>query len=84
MESAHPQGAKFLDECSLQKGSGQNQEWVFCHKNEKWKSSMISEESTSYKPAQMVWGAIWLNERGQPQQSPLVIMDHDPDAPCGG
>jgi hypothetical protein len=35
---------KFSDECSLQKGSGQNQEWVFRYKNEKWKSSMITEE----------------------------------------
>ena len=38
---------KFSDECSLQKGSGQNQEWVFRHKDEKWKSSMVTEESTS-------------------------------------
>jgi transposase len=75
---------KFSDECSLQKGSGQNQEWVFCHKDEKWKPSMITEESTSQKPAQMVWGAIWLDERGQPRRSPLVIMDRDPDAPRGG
>jgi transposase len=45
---------KFSDECSLQKGSGQNQEWVFRYKNEKWKSSIIAEESTSCKPAQMV------------------------------
>jgi transposase len=32
----------------------------------------------------MVWGAIWLNECGQPQRSPLVIMDRDHNAPRGG
>ena len=32
----------------------------------------------------MVWGAIWLDERGQPRRSPLIIMDRDPDAPRSG
>jgi hypothetical protein len=39
---------------------------------------MITEVSTSRPPAQMVWGAIWLDERGRPRRSPLVIMDRDP------
>ena len=45
---------------------------------------MITEELNSRRPAQMVWGAIWLDERSQPRRSPLVIMDRDPDAPRGG
>lgn len=45
---------------------------------------MITGLSTSQVPAQMVWGAIWLDARGQPRHSPLVIMERDPDAPRGG
>jgi transposase len=45
---------------------------------------MISQVSTGQKPAQMVWGAIWLDERGRPRRSPLVIMERDPNAPRGG
>jgi hypothetical protein len=41
---------------------------------------MITEVSTSRLPAQMVWGAIWLDERGRPRRSLLVIMERDPDA----
>jgi transposase len=32
----------------------------------------------------MVWGAIWLDRRGRPKRSPLVIMERDPNAPRGG
>jgi transposase len=45
---------------------------------------MITELSTSCRPQQMVWGSIWLDERGCPRRSPLVIMERDPDAPRGG
>jgi transposase len=71
---------KFSDECSVQKGAGYNQEWCFRYKWEKWKREMISEIGTSRKPAQMVWASVWLDERGRPRRSPLVIMDRDPDA----
>jgi transposase len=75
---------KFSDECSVEKGSGHNQEWCFRFPWEKWKPEMISALPTSRKPAQMVWGAIWLDERGRPRRSKLVIMERDPDAPrCG-
>ena len=45
---------------------------------------MISALPTSRKPAQMVWGSIWLDERGRPRRSKLIIMERDPDAPRGG
>lgn len=45
---------------------------------------MLTEVSTSRKPAQMVWGCIWLDERGHPRGSKLVIMERDSDAPSGG
>jgi transposase len=75
---------KFSDKCSIQKGSGHNTEWCFRYPDEKWTPSMITEHSTSRAPAQMVWGAIWLDERGRPRRSPLVIMDRDSDAPHNG
>jgi transposase len=45
---------KFSDECSVQKGSGANQEWCFRYPWKKWKPEMLDPTSTSLKPAQMV------------------------------
>ena len=75
---------KFSDECLLQKGSGHTQEWCFRYPHEKWDHDMITEASPSRPPAQMVWGSIWLNKKGRPRRSPLVIMQRDPDAPHNG
>jgi transposase len=75
---------KFSDECSIQKGSGHEQEWCFRYPWQKWNREMISPQSTSRKPAQMVWASIWLDERGQPRRSPLVIMKRDSNAPHNG
>jgi transposase len=71
---------KFSDECSVQKGSGANQEWCFRSPWEKWKPEMLDPVGTSRKPAQMVWGCVWLDERGVARRSKLVIMERDPDA----
>jgi hypothetical protein len=76
----HQRTVKFLNECSVQKGSGQNQEWCFWFPWEKWKPEMITAMGTGCKPQQMVWAAIWLDEWGCPRRSKLVIMNHDPDA----
>jgi transposase len=35
-------------------------------------------------PAQMVWACIWLDKRGRPRRSKLVIIERDPDAAHGG
>jgi transposase len=75
---------KFSDKCSVQKGSGSNQEWCFCFPWEKWKREMITEVSTSGKPSQMVWASIWLDKHGRLQRSNLVIMERNSDAPRGG
>ena len=45
---------------------------------------MIHEESTGNRPAQMVWASIWLDRRGRPRRSPLIIMERDPDSPRNG
>jgi hypothetical protein len=45
---------------------------------------MISEISTSRKPAQMVWASVWLDERGRPRRSKLIIMQRNINAPKGG
>lgn len=80
----HRRTLKFSDECSIQKSSGHNTEWCFRYNDEKWKPRMLTEVSTAVKPAQMVWAAIWLDERGCSRRSDLIIMQRDPDAPHGG
>jgi hypothetical protein len=45
---------------------------------------MLTECSTSKKPAQMVWASVWLDECGHPRRSELVIMERNPDTPRGG
>ena len=80
----HRRTLKFSDECSIQKSSGHNTEWCFRYNDEKWKPRMLIEVSTAVKPAQMVWAAIWLDERGCSWRSDLIIMQRDPDAPHGG
>jgi hypothetical protein len=69
---------EFWDECSVQKGAGNNQEWCFCFPWENWKLEMITTVGTGRKPAQMVWASVWLDECGRSRRSKLVIMDRDP------
>ena len=71
---------KLSDERSVQKGSSSNQEWCFRFPWEKWKPEMLDPIGTSRKPAQMVWACVWLDERGHPRRSKLVIMERDPNA----
>lgn len=70
----------FCDECSVQKGSGNNTERCFHFPWEKWKKEMITGVATGKQPAQMVWGCIWIDERGRGRRSPLVIMERSNDA----
>jgi transposase len=56
---------RFSDECSVQKGVQPNNEWVFRYPWEKWKPSMITEQTTSRAPQQMVWASIWIDSRGR-------------------
>jgi transposase len=71
---------KFSDECSVQKGSGGDQDWCFRFPWEKWKPEMLDPTGTSRKPARMVWACVWLDERGRPRRSKLIIMERDPNA----
>lgn len=45
---------------------------------------MLTETTTARQPAQMVWAAVWLDDRGQPRRSELIIMERDPNAPNSG
>jgi hypothetical protein len=74
----------FSNECSVEKGSGQNKEWVFQFPWEQWKPTMLQTDNTSQKPAQMVWASIWLDKCGCLRRSQLVIMERNSDAPRGG
>lgn len=80
----HQRPIKFSDECSVQKGVGQTREWAFTYPNEIWKTKLVTQKPSSRLPAQMVWGAIWLDRRGRPRRSELIIMERDSDAPRGG
>lgn len=80
----HRRTIKFSDECSVQKGSGHQREWCFRYPDEKWKADMITELTPSQGPQQMVWGAIWVDSRGHPRRSSLIMMERDSDTPRGG
>lgn len=75
---------KFSDECSVQRGSGKIAEWCFRFPHEKYDPNMITEKEKGKQMSQMVWGAIWVDERGCARRSELVIMDRDPDSPRNG
>jgi len=49
---------KFSDECSVQRGSGRETEWVFRFPHEKYRPDMITEKEKGKKISQMVWGCI--------------------------
>ena len=78
------QPVKFSDECSVQKGAGHTQEWCFRYPEKKWDHEMVTEVPTGRRAAQMVWTCIWLDERGRPRRSKLVIIERDPDDLKGG
>jgi len=75
---------RFSDECSVQKGRGADAEWVFCYPYEKWQPRMISAQSTSRAPQQMVWASIWIDSNGRTKRSPLIIMERDTSTPRHG
>lgn len=45
---------------------------------------MITETTTARQRAQMVWAAVWLDRRGRPQRSELIIIERDPNAANSG
>jgi hypothetical protein len=60
------------DECSVERGRGKRDEWVFRTLEQKWQVGMVQTYGTNKNMKTMVWGAFWDHGR-----SPLYIMDRD-------
>ncbi len=60
------------DECSLKRGRGKRDEWVFCIPAQKWDVDKVQTYGTNRNMKVMVWGSFWNNGR-----SNLYIIDRD-------
>jgi transposase len=60
------------DECSLERGRGKSQEWVFRTPKQKWDPEMVMTYGTGHDIKAMVWGCFWGNGRSE-----LYVMDRD-------
>lgn len=60
----------FSDKCSVARGSGHNNTWVWRLPSQKWNHEMVEEVTTARQPARMVWAAIWMTAEGV-ERSPL-------------
>jgi len=60
------------DECSVERGKGKRDEWVFRTANQKWDKNMIQTYSCKKNMKVMVWGCFW--DKGR---TSLYIMDRD-------
>jgi transposase len=60
------------DECSVERGRGQRDEWVFRTPGQKWHRQMIQTYDTKKNMKVMVWASFWDTGR-----SSLYIMDRD-------
>ena len=60
------------DECSVERGTGQQQVWVFGHPRDKYKPNMVETYQCGKDIKVMVWGMFWGGGR-----SSLVIMERD-------
>jgi len=67
----------FSDECSVEVGCGRDKQWAFMYPWEKYDHDKTEEKQKAHGLRQMVWGAIWLDSRGRPHRSELVIMPRD-------
>ena len=74
----------FSDECSVEVGTGKDRQWSFHYPWEKYGHRFIEEKEKAHGLRQMVWGAIWLDSRGRPHRSELVIMSRDAEAQKNG
>lgn len=61
------------DECSVERGSGAEQEWGFGTPADKWKPSMVTTYMAGKQMRVMVWGAFW----GDGERCPLFILERD-------
>src|SRR3954451_11277089 len=60
------------DECSVERGRGKRDEWVFRTPDQKWEPRMVQTYGTNKNMKTMVWAMFWDNGR-----SNLYIMDRD-------
>jgi hypothetical protein len=60
------------DECSVERGRGKAQEWVFRNASQKWNKEMIQTYKASRDISVMVWGCFWDHGR-----SDLYVLDRD-------
>jgi len=60
------------DECSIERGRGKQQEWVFRTPIQKWAPEMVQTYGTGKDIKTMVWGCFWGDGR-----SSLHILDRD-------
>ena len=60
------------DECSIERGRGKRDEWVFRTPAQKWQRQMIQTYNTKKNMKVMVWASFWDTGR-----SSLYIMDRD-------
>ena len=60
------------DECSVERGSGASQTWVFCTPVQKWNKEMIETYKKGKDISVMVWGCFWGSGR-----TDLYILDRD-------
>ena len=53
----------FSDECSVERGTGKKQVWVFGQPKDKWKPEMVETYTTGKNLKIMVWAMFWGSER---------------------
>lgn len=63
----------FSDECSAERGAGQQRVWVWGIPSEKWKPENVQTKKAGKQIRVMVWACFW----GTGRKCPLYIMDRD-------
>lgn len=61
------------DECSVERGSGKQRQWVFRTTEQKWQANMIQEYKKGRDKSVMIWAAF----SGVLGKSELYVMDRD-------
>ena len=70
----------FSDECSLDRGTGNDRRWVWRTRSQKWDRDKLIAKRTGKDLCQMFWGAIW----GRGCRTELVALTRDENAASRG
>jgi hypothetical protein len=62
-----------MNECLVERGKGQEQEWVFGLPANKWKPEMV----TTYKAGKQMWVMVWAAFWGQGERSKLFVLERN-------